>query len=175
MVNESHYARMPLFKASVPACLGPSLHPSRSLSLPPRWSSQLGWMRLISNSSCANGSLARRECSMHSNLSHRLIYSPSLTLSLALLKRRGGGGCFVCQKMHIFLQGSFSDFSAVFLGYEVPTAGFSRWKMRPAALTHSRLHLGKFYCELTRTGWAWSLFYFMYFPWKQDHDVALAY
>lgn len=94
-----------------PACLSPSPRLSRSLSLPPRWSSQLGWMRLIFNPSCANGSVARPECSMHPNLSHRLIYSLSR-------KKRGGGKVrgFICGKTRIFLQGSFSDFIAVFLG-----------------------------------------------------------
>lgn len=84
-----------------PACLSPSPRLSRSLSLPPRWSSQLGWMRLIFNPSCANGSLARRECSMHSNLSHRLIYS--LSQKKEGKKVRG----FICGKTCIFLQGSF--------------------------------------------------------------------
>lgn len=59
----------------LPACLIASLRLPRSLSLPPRWSSQLGWMRLIFDSSCANAALTQRECSVHSNLSHRLIYS----------------------------------------------------------------------------------------------------
>lgn len=95
----------------VPACLPasiPLLRPSRSLSLPPRWSSQRGWMRLIFNSSCANGSLARCECSMHSNLSHHLIYSPSLaSLSLAPKKEAGGGGALFVKRCTYFFKDLF--------------------------------------------------------------------
>lgn len=110
MVNESHYARMPLFKAwRLLACLSPSLCLSQSLSLPPRWSSQLGWMRLIFNSSCANAFLALWECSMHPNLTHCLIYFlPQKVWS------------FICERqMAIFGRISifFGDFITVLLGF----------------------------------------------------------
>lgn len=99
MVNERHYARMPLFKAwrlpaRLPASLSPCRCPSRSLSLPPRWSSQLGWMRLIFDSSCANASPALGECCMNPNLTHRLkyIHSPELCLGKGQILK---GSCFI--------------------------------------------------------------------------------
>lgn len=124
MVNESHYSRMPLFKALAAACLSPSLCPPRSLSLPPRWSSQLGWMRLIFHSSCANAFLSPWECSMHPNLRHCLVYF--------FLEDCGA----------LFAEGK--EYYEIMFGFHYcfprpgsSTAGFTQYKINPAVLTKS--------------------------------------